>query len=29
VPQQIVVRDALPRTATGKAVRDAATLLAE
>jgi long-chain acyl-CoA synthetase len=29
VPQQIVVRDSLPRTATGKAVRDAATLLAE
>jgi long-chain acyl-CoA synthetase len=29
VPQQIVVRDSLPRTATGKAVRDAATLMAE
>jgi long-chain acyl-CoA synthetase len=29
VPQRIVVRDALPRTATGKAVRDAATLMAE
>ncbi len=29
VPQRIVVRDALPRNATGKVVRDAATVLAE
>ena len=28
VPQRIVVRDALPRNATGKVIRDAATLLA-
>ena len=27
VPQKIVVRDSLPRTATGKTIRDAATLL--
>ncbi|HEX9443131.1 MAG TPA: AMP-binding protein [Candidatus Binatia bacterium] len=29
VPQKIVVRESLPRTATGKAIRDAATLLGE
>jgi long-chain acyl-CoA synthetase len=29
VPQRIVVRDALPRNATGKVLRDAAALLAE
>jgi len=28
VPQQIVVRDSLPRNATGKVIRDASTLLA-
>ena len=27
VPQQIVIRESLPRTATGKTIRDAATLL--
>ena len=27
VPQQIVIRDSLPRNATGKVIRDAATLL--
>ncbi len=29
VPQQIVVRESLPRTATGKVIRDAAALLGE